>query len=281
MVGPAGLEPATRSLPRSRYWVAEDTKPNRHRNHLLNELFAYGSPWVRVPVNMLDTRLDQRQVKNWLEATHSAVEGESLLQLIRPHFPGQLPLSLGIDGSTFTLIKYPVLRLKVAVDGVLDLRQPPAQDWVVAFLCQKAALFADTLKRNTRAKQRDRRWLITLRLLLAQDLGGGQLATQAIGYELRRLGAAGLVFPSARSDSQVIMRDGQMLEHRGFNFVDYRASKPLVLSAPDAWTWGLPRAINVPLPADKLTSASEYICQAARAVALDLIQPVRVVKRHT
>jgi hypothetical protein len=139
-------------------------------------------------------------------------------------------------------MKYPVLRLKVTVDGVLDLRHPPSQDWVVAFLCQKAAFFAETLKGLARERERDRRWLAmkererlwlaTLRLLLAQDLGGGALAAQAIGYELRRLGAAGLVFPSARSDSHVIMWDGQMLEHRGFNFVDYRGSKLSSQSPP-------------------------------------------------
>jgi hypothetical protein len=233
------------SLQRSRYWVVQDTRPNRNRNQLLNELFAYASPWVPVPVEVLDTRLDRRQVKNWLEARHSTVNRESLLQLIRPHLPGHLPLSLGIDGCTFTLMKYPVLRLKVAVNGVLDLRHPPAQDWVVAFLCQKVTHIAESLKRLTRAKERDRRWLVALRLLLAQDLGGGQFAAQAIGYELRRLGAAGLVFPSARSDSQVIMRDGQMLEHRGFNFVDYRGSKLSTRSAPEPIFWEFPEYPDV------------------------------------
>jgi hypothetical protein len=228
------------SLPRSRYWVVEDTKPNRNRNHLLNELFAYASPWVPVPLEVLDTRLDRRQVKKWLEVMHSTVNRESLLQLIRPHFPGHLPLGLGVDGRTFTLMKYPVLRLKVAVDGVLDLRHPPAQDWVVAFLCQKVASFTETLKGLTRERERYSRWLATLRLLLEQDLGGGAKAAQAIGYELRRLGAAGLVFPSARSDSHVVMWDGQMREHRGFNFVDYRGSKLSAQSAPKSWMWKFP-----------------------------------------
>jgi hypothetical protein len=229
------------SLPRSRYWVVEDSRPDRDRNHLLNELFAYASPWVTVPVRMLDTRLDRREVKNWLETTRSTIDCESLLQLIPPHFPGRLPLSLGIDGGDFTLMKYPVRRLKAAVDGVLDLRQPAAQDWLIAFLCRRATTFAGAVKRLTRAKQKDMLWLVALRLLLAQDLGGGQLAPQAIGYELRRLGAAGLVFPSARSDSQVQMRDGQMLEYRGFNFVDYRRTRPSARSAPDAWMWGFPK----------------------------------------
>jgi hypothetical protein len=241
------------SLPRGQYWIVEDTRPNRYRNPLLNELFAYASPWVQVPLRVLDTRLDRSQVKKWLSATQSAVHRESLLQLIPPHFPGALPRSLGIDGSTFTLIKYPVFRQKIAVDGVLDLRQPSAQDWVVAFLCRNVGFFASMVKNNTRAEQRERRWLVALRLLVAQDHGGGQLGAQALGCELRRLGAAGLVFPSARSDSQVVTHNGQILEHRGFNFVDYRGSKLSARSASQAWVIGLP---EYPETVSFLTSAS-------------------------
>lgn len=55
--------------------------------------------------------------------------------------------------------------------------------------------------------------------------------TQVIGAYLRNSGAAGIVYPSARNDFGVEFLDGEMTGHMGWNFVDYRTSKPSVLAA--------------------------------------------------
>jgi hypothetical protein len=70
---------------------------------------------------------------------------------------------------------------------------------------------------------------------------------------LRKLNVNGLVFPSARSDSQVIAQDRTAVEWAGFNFVDYRNTRrpkhvaamdlsvgwpTKIESWPDDWTEG-------------------------------------------
>jgi hypothetical protein len=62
--------------------------------------------------------------------------------------------------------------------------------------------------------------------LLCQSIGGGRGAAQIAGLWLRKLGVNGLIFPSARSDSRVLLRDGEFVEWSGFNFVDYRNAQP-------------------------------------------------------
>lgn len=53
---------------------------------------------------------------------------------------------------------------------------------------------------------------------------GGELFHAAVGRELRKRGYQGLVFPSARNDSRVVNVDGVLVQHSGWNFVDYRGA---------------------------------------------------------
>lgn len=62
---------------------------------------------------------------------------------------------------------------------------------------------------------------------------GGSLLTHLIGHVLRRVGANALIYPSARSDCNVINSNGIPKSFRGWNLVDYRDA-PAVEDAP----WG-------------------------------------------
>jgi hypothetical protein len=71
---------------------------------------------------------------------------------------------------------------------------------------------------------------------------GGSPITEAIGAWLRRLGANGLVYPSARNDLAVIITNGVMTRSGGWNFVDYRDSPPpedvgRMIYEPDSWSY--------------------------------------------
>jgi hypothetical protein len=87
--------------------------------------------------------------------------------------------------------------------------------------------------------------------LTAQTLGGGNGATRIAGQWLRSLGADALVFPSARSNSYVEVRDGEVDAFSGWNLVDYRAAHPARLQTYDltqTWTQRVSNEVNEPPP---------------------------------
>lgn len=79
---------------------------------------------------------------------------------------------------------------------------------------------------------------------------GGSPITEAIGRWIQSLGAAGLVFPSSRTDVSCMLDDQESVtEASGWNFVDYREapapSKSVwIIVGPDSW-WGLPARTDV------------------------------------
>ena len=56
---------------------------------------------------------------------------------------------------------------------------------------------------------------------MVRDNGGDGL-TNAIGSYLRTIGVEALIFPSARSDTYVEFRNGELVDFGGWNLVDYR-----------------------------------------------------------
>jgi hypothetical protein len=60
---------------------------------------------------------------------------------------------------------------------------------------------------------------------------GEEGITQMIGAYLRNSGATALIYAfRARNDCGVEFRNGKMTNHRGWNLVDYRTSKPSLLA---------------------------------------------------
>ena len=57
------------------------------------------------------------------------------------------------------------------------------------------------------------------------DLGGGW-ETQGIGHWMRCAGVNALIFPSARCNVGVTIRNSELVDHYGWNLVDYRGAPP-------------------------------------------------------
>ena len=108
----------------------------------------------------------------------------------------------------------------VTISNVLDLRRPEAANWFCRTL---TGLHLEV--GNARLPCFNREPLDffpqIIFSLLDQCRGGGNFHLIA-GLYLRRLGIAGLVFPSARCDALVAFRGGEPFRWRNWSFVDYR-----------------------------------------------------------
>lgn len=77
--------------------------------------------------------------------------------------------------------------------------------------------------------------------LLMFPIRGGSPVTEAIAVWLRRIGANAFIFPSARTDPYCKIENGELVETRGWNLVDYRnAPNPpslvRLIEEPVTWT---------------------------------------------
>jgi hypothetical protein len=130
------------------------------------------------------------------------------------------------------------------IENVVDLRLPETADRFAKTVSQ-AVLEINAPKISSAAYFKCwplRSPLETFRQLLpamlSQELGGGVLSVAA-GVLLRQAGVNGLVFPSARNDPFLRVKDGVVRRSDGWNFVDYRAAPPpkqmLVLDVDRSW----------------------------------------------
>lgn len=111
---------------------------------------------------------------------------------------------------------YLPLDIKVMeVEGVFDLRHREAQQWLAEFLPQGNELFSMPCARALDG------FPAMLPDLMTPDRGGSDI-DKGLANLLRRSGARGLVFPSARSDVLCEFTHGKLSDFRGWNFVDYR-----------------------------------------------------------
>jgi len=69
-------------------------------------------------------------------------------------------------------------------------------------------------------------FISALASMISPELGGNMFHT-AVGQVLRQRGYQGLVYPSARNDSKVVNVGGEIAEHTGWNFLDYRGAPPI------------------------------------------------------
>jgi hypothetical protein len=90
---------------------------------------------------------------------------------------------------------------------------------------------------------------------------GGCAVTHGVGSWMRTSHVNALIFPSARSDAMVAMREGELAGFRGWNLVDYRRAEGIasaeVVIDHDHWyafgelerTYGLPSGVLEQAPA--------------------------------
>ncbi|HEY4361630.1 MAG TPA: hypothetical protein VGN17_11695 [Bryobacteraceae bacterium] len=217
-------------LGRGRYYTVASDSDGQDGLTLISELYAYHSPAWSGEMLMEDCNFP---------------EHAPALREVAKRFPGSIAICLfnspaiphrfwsrfdsrqiEVDASrtdlsghiTSLLFALPYKVTKCEIEGVLDLRERTAQEWLTK-------LVREGLLRVTYIGQeptvRDLSFIDLLRYLVS-PINGGSLVTNVIGGYLRCLGVAGLIYPSARSNNHASYRSGRLIECNGWNFVDYR-----------------------------------------------------------
>jgi hypothetical protein len=133
------------------------------------------------------------------------------------------------------------------IENVIDLRLPHTRQW-----------FFDNFKNGDghfliKSGGTARDFYDLVPTLMHPTLGGNDV-TNGIGSWMRSSGVNGLVFPSARSDASVTIEDGELVNWRGWNFVDYRTSRDLPATEVTNSAGGWPNFVQ---PGAQISVASD------------------------
>lgn len=241
-------------LSANRYYSLCQSADGRDGGTMKRELTAYHNPWT---AGVLDV----------LELTDRSAEGAQLFSSLAPEMVTEPRLALLLSIPPFTATQYEWLydaakrwgtthvELPLSVNHVrfqrlVDLRVPRVAEWFTHNLTRLCWVSHDGTETPAFPKKPPLNQFVDLLPTLAvQGLGGGNGATRIAGQWLRSLGADALVYPSARSNSFVEVRDGDVTTFYGWNLVDYRGADPARLRSFDltsAWIEQVSNEVDEP-----------------------------------
>jgi hypothetical protein len=230
-------------LSTSRYYSLCQSADGRDGGTMKRELIAYHNPWT---AGVLDVR----------DLTDRSAEGAQLFCSVAPEMVTDPRLALLISIPPFTAtqhewlydaakrwgtthVELPLSVTQVRFQRLVDLRVPRVAEWFTQNLTRLSWVSDDGTETPAFPNKPPLDEFVDLLPTLAvQCLGGGNGATRIAGQWLRSLGADGLVYPSARSNSFVEVRDGDVTAFHGWNLVDYRGADParlLTFDLTPAW----------------------------------------------
>jgi hypothetical protein len=221
------------SLQRGRYFSIASDIQGYDGGTLLHELYAYGA-FHNYPglVEMFDLSMPQTgrvlevlsslQPQNYNDLDLST---PSLLLVFLP-LAKDPPFEATYGQGVRFAVQIPLSIYELVLDHVVDLRRLETADW---FTHEFIRFGFDVSGRQIPAflnRPRVDSFQDLLPTLLNQWIGGGWTICRTIGVVFRKLGVNGFVYPSARFDSFVEIRDGEVIDSGGWNYVDYRGSGP-------------------------------------------------------
>jgi hypothetical protein len=129
-------------------------------------------------------------------------------------------------------ITYGVRQFTAELHRIVDLRVPDTQEWFVQTFVGLELENEERTARETHMlfppKPPLKSFGDLLPAIVSLETGGGMIFGQAVGQWLRRHGANGLIFPSARSNAFNRVRDGRPTDWGGWNLVLYTGADPPV-----------------------------------------------------
>jgi hypothetical protein len=314
-------------LPRGRYYSVCSDAEGADGGTLMNELRAYRDPVRSGMVEVLDLGMGKAVVISGEEhigferlrevaaIIHEPERVETLLAQT-PHEAIRRP-----DGGAAAIVRFPYTVLELSFEKAVDLREPATRDWFAAELSHPAEdwLWPETMPVLSTAEKPlkflskyrsvegrapvPRTFEAMLPSLISPALGGGDagwagMTLMGIGSRLLNLGADAFIYPSARSDVFVKVRNAGVTEFGGWCLVDYRELEDeeprprLTVLDSSPWSWEhLPEGVTARfqesgsfvLEGVAESSAREYVEQVAGLRAAEAAvgpRPARMTERE-
>jgi hypothetical protein len=241
-------------LPRSRYFSLCHSGSDSDDGTMKRELLAYQEPlssgWIEID-DQVDSCNTEVHTDSSLEVASEPRTRTGINISIPPFTASRHPwlLDLIAPRSTAKLV-LPVRVKEVEFKRVIDLRVPTVSTWFAKNLTRLRWINESGEMSPAFPLKPPLDYIDALLPSLAtQTLGGGHGATRIAGLWLRALGADALVFPSARSDASVEIRDGHVIDSYGWNLVDFRGTTPprlLIFDMTKNWLSHIAEEIDDP-----------------------------------
>jgi len=223
-----------RTLSRGCYYSIAQDQEGDDAGTLLHELLAYYGPkepgWIGVfdlsiPEHR-DVLLSGMDSVPKAQLRRFALDGPAIVIAFMPLNGQPHPFAARYtDKAAPFFVTIPTIIKRMHVDRVIDLRSPNVALWFTREMTRWRADLDGKKLDLIPGKRPLRKFQDLIPTLLEQSRGGGSRAlTTSAGLRLRQLGANGLIFPSARTDSVLKVDRGRIVESVGWNFVDYRGS---------------------------------------------------------
>jgi hypothetical protein len=227
------------NLPPGRYFTLCERDTFDDQGTLRDELYGYYRGGRSVDVAIFDPTVDTEifadfQARNLISAEQILTPLYAFMYRIprrtaaNQHLLDQYGEHLTV-GRSF-MITYGVRWLDATIEKVIDLRRPDTQDWFVSTFVEMELANERRAWQETGPfffpKKRLTSFAELLPVIVSLEMGGGNAFGQAVGAWLRQQGANGLIFPSARSNAECHVWDGQTSECRGWNMVLYGGAQP-------------------------------------------------------
>lgn len=217
------------TLPKSRYFSVCKNSDGYDDGTLQSELYAYYRPKDTGHLTIADLTND-KQRKSIIESGFPDTKGVYDIQILFLRENGKrsiIDIIPGIDNSASSLlIGIPVRVGYYQIDNVIDLRNPATAEWFAKSM-SVIEIEVDNKKHSLNSlRGRLQSFAEILPTLMTQEIGGhianNPMFSSQVGIWMRLNNVGALIYPSARNNSYVKIRNGKVEDFGGWNLVDYR-----------------------------------------------------------
>lgn len=219
------------TLPKSRYFSVCKNKEGNDNNTLQSELYAYYRPKETGYVTIADLT-DEIQRTSIINSGLPDTKGVYDIQLLFIREIGKPFIFDVIDGIDekipYVMIGIPLRIDYHEIDNEIDLRDPYTAEWFAQTMSHIEIEVDGKNYELNPLRGKLKSFDEILPTIMTQEIGGQRADnmsfTSQVGVWMRLNKVNALIYPSARNNSYVQVKKGEVTDFGGWNLVDYRNS---------------------------------------------------------